>query len=95
MLSKKGEQSMVYATYRKALRAHGLKLRYDDGLKESIASKCYKDEKGRSAAIIVKKKKGRFRFLSLGQGAWKAYFDREIKVLEEALRNLGFSASSV
>jgi len=85
---------MVCKGYRAILRSHGLKLQYDDAKKASVAWKSYVDEKGRAALILVERKNKKFgvatfRILVLGQGTWKAYFEKEALILGDLLDPFG------
>lgn len=79
---------MVYKGYKAILKKHGLKLKYDDGLKQSIACKTYSWE-GERAILILRRKKGLFEFLCVGKGNWEKYFRVEISHLREKLSRFG------
>lgn len=80
---------MVYKGYKAILKTHGLRLKYDDGLKQSIAFKTYKDDSGKRGLLILRRKKGLFEFLCVGKGLWKDYFEVEISVLRKRLSPFG------
>ena len=80
---------MDYPTYRKLLADHGLRLRYIDSKKRSEAVKCYYDDKGVAAAIVVIRKKGKFSLKVFGAGKHRPYFKREARVLRESLAQFG------
>ena len=76
-------------TYRKLLKNHGLRLKYDDPLKTSFAMKEYEDERWRKSVIWVQRKKGKFLIAVLGLGDWKKYFAKEARILANRLAEFG------